>query len=77
MLISPADAGVFFELYPSLIGFAAGRLGGVAGIVDVQTFRSTLNEARAEARDCLFDNVSLVDDFIQLKAVILNIHYCQ
>jgi len=67
MLISQTEAGVFFELYPSLIGFAAGRLGGIAGIVDVQTFRSAFNEARAEARDCMFDNVGLVDDFIQLN----------
>jgi len=41
MLLPPEEAILFLSLCPSLIGFAAGRLGGVAGIVDVKTFRST------------------------------------
>ena len=64
MLLPPEEAILFLSLYPSLIGFAAGRLGGVAGIVDVKTFRSASNRARVKARDRLLDNISLINAFI-------------
>lgn len=65
MLLPPEEASLFISLYQSLIGFAAGRLGGIAGIVDVKTFRSASNEARAKARDRLLDNISLINTFIE------------
>lgn len=65
MLITPEDAEFFFRLYPSLIGFVAGRLGGVDGIVDARTFRSRPNEARVAARDKLLDNISMIDEFVE------------
>lgn len=64
MLLPPEEAILFLSLYPSLIGFAAGRLGGVAGIVDVKTFRSASNWDRIKARDRLLDNISLINTFI-------------
>jgi len=64
MLLPPEEASLFISLYSSLIGFAAGRLGGVAGIVDVDTFLQASIEARAKARDKLLSNINLVDDFV-------------
>jgi len=64
MLLPPEDALLFISLYSSLVGFAAGRLGGVAGIFDTKTFYRTSNNARAKARDKLLDNIGLIDDFV-------------
>jgi len=64
MLLPPEEASLFISLYSSLIGFAAGRLGGVAGIVDAKTFRRASNDARAKARDKLLGNIALIDDFV-------------
>ena len=64
MLLPPEEASLFIPLYSSLIGFAAGRLGGVADIVDVETFMHASNETRAGARDKLLSNITLIDDFV-------------
>lgn len=64
MLLPPEDALLFISLYSSLIGFAAGRLGGVAGIFDTKTFHRASNNARAEARDKLLGHITLIDDFV-------------
>ena len=64
MLLPPEEASLFISLYSSLIGFAAGRLGGVAGIVDVGTFHRASNNARAKARDKLLGHIALIDDFV-------------
>jgi len=65
MLIPPEEAELFFNLYPSLIGYVAGRSGGVEGIIDAQSFRSAPTNARAQARDHLLDNISLISDYIK------------
>lgn len=64
MLLPPEEASLFISLYSSLIGFAAGRLGGAAGIVNAETFRCASNNARAKARDKLLGNITLIDDFV-------------
>jgi hypothetical protein len=64
MLLSPEEASLFISLYSSLIGFAAGRLGGIAGIIDAKTFRHASNDDRAEARDKFLNNIALIDDFV-------------
>jgi hypothetical protein len=64
MLLPPEEASLFISLYSSLIGFAAARLGGAAGIVDAETFRCASNNARAKARDELLGNITLIDDFM-------------
>ena len=68
MLIPPDEASLFIPLYSSLISFAAGRLGGVAGIVDIETFLHASNESRAKARDKLLSNIALIDDFVQTNS---------
>jgi len=64
MLLPPEEASLFISLYSSVIGFAAGRLGGIAGIVDVETFLHASYEARARARDKLLSNIALIDEFV-------------
>jgi len=64
VLLPPEEAELFFKLYPALIGFAAGHLGGVDGIVDCQSFRRAAPEARAKARDRLLDNPRLLTEFV-------------
>jgi hypothetical protein len=67
MLLPPEEASLFISLYSALIGFAAGRLGGVADIVDVETFMHASNEARSKARDKLLSNITLIDDFVHIN----------
>src|SRR4030043_607617 len=64
MLLPPEDASLFILLYSSLIGVAAGHLGGVAGIVDAATFHRASNKTRAKARDKLLGHIALIDDFV-------------
>jgi hypothetical protein len=64
MLLPPEEVSLFIPLYSSLISFAASRLGGVAGIFDVETFLHASNEARAKARDKLLNNIALINDFV-------------
>jgi hypothetical protein len=65
MLLSPEDAALFLSLYMHLIGFAAGRLGGVKGIVDYPSFRAASREAKGQARDRFLDNIALLDAYIE------------
>ena len=48
MLIPPEEAKLFFNLYPSLIGYVASRSGGVGGITDIESFRSASHETKAQ-----------------------------
>jgi hypothetical protein len=65
MLISQEEAELFFALYPSVIGFAAGRCGGIEGIRDAGTFMSAPNEAKAQARNHLLNNIQLIRDYTE------------
>jgi hypothetical protein len=64
MLLPPEEASLFISLYSSLVGFAAGRLGGIEGIFDAKTFYRASNNVRAKARDKLLDHIDLIDDFV-------------
>jgi len=63
MLLAPDEAALFLSLYPSLIGYVAGRLGGVGRVKDLKTFRAATWEAKAKARDKMLDNIHFLDDF--------------
>ena len=65
MLLPAEDAALFLSLYQHLIGFAAGRLDGVKGIVDFDSFRKAPLEVKAQARDRLLDNIALIDAFVE------------
>jgi len=65
MLLPIEESSLFLTLYQHLIGFAAGRLGGVGGIVDFAGFRAAAWEAKAEARDLLLENMALIDAFVE------------
>jgi hypothetical protein len=65
MLLPPEEAALFLSLYPHLIAFAGGRLGGVEGIVDFPSFRAAPWKAKGQARDRLLDNIGLIDAYIE------------
>ncbi|HPC96134.1 MAG TPA: hypothetical protein PLU87_14410 [Sedimentisphaerales bacterium] len=65
MLLPVEESSLFLSLYQHLIGFAAGRLGGVSGITDFASFRAAKWEAKAEARNRLLDNTALLDAFVE------------
>lgn len=65
MLLPPEEASLFLSLYQHLIGFAAGRLGGIEGIVDLPSFRTASMTAKGRARDGLLDNIALIDAFVE------------
>ena len=65
MLISPEEAELFFALYTSVIGFVAGRSGGIDGIKDAGTFKSAPNEAKAQARNHLLNNIQFIKDYME------------
>jgi uncharacterized protein (DUF4415 family) len=64
VLLSPEDAAQFLRLYPALLGFVAGRLGGVEGVRDLASFRTGSGEAKAKARDRLYENLHLLDAYV-------------
>ena len=59
------DAKLFFSLYPSLIGYAAARSGGVGGITDAKSFKAAPRETQGEARDHLLENMSCINNFVE------------
>lgn len=63
MLIPQNEATLFLEVYPSLIAYAAGRLGGVAGVTDFESFMDAPLEDKAHARDALLDDAHLIEAF--------------
>jgi hypothetical protein len=65
MLLPPEETALLLSLYPHLIALAAGRLGGVEGIVDFPSFRAASWKAKGQARDRLLDNIALIDAFIE------------
>jgi len=64
MLLPPQDAALFLQLYPALLGFIAGRLGGIEGVHDLAGFRAGSMEVKAEVRDQLYENLHLLDAYI-------------
>ncbi len=65
MLIDPTESELFFKLYMSLLGYAAGRASSIAGIRDLATFRAAPNPAKGKVRDHLYENIHLINDFIE------------
>lgn len=65
MLISVDERKLFFKLYTSLLGYCAGRLGGIGGVTDLVTFMDTTNEVRAEIRDGFLANMHLLNEFVE------------
>lgn len=64
MLLPPEDAALFLRLYPALLGFVAGRLGGIEGVHDLAGFRTCSLEAKAKVRDQLYENLHLLDAYV-------------
>ena len=64
MLVPPNEAAQFLRLYQSLLGFAAGRLGGVGGVSDLISFKAASLKAKASVRDALYDRPELIDQYV-------------
>lgn len=64
MLLPPEDAALFLRLYPALLGFVAGRLGGVEGVRDLASFRACSLETKVTLRDRLYENLHLLDAYV-------------
>ncbi|MBI3800884.1 MAG: hypothetical protein HY268_28405 [Deltaproteobacteria bacterium] len=64
MLLPSEDAALFLRLYPALLGFVAGRLGGIEGIHDLASFHTCAREAKAKVRDQLYENLHLLDAYV-------------
>ena len=65
MLITAEEAKLFFSLYPSLIGYAAARSGGIGGIADGKSFKAAPREKQGEARDHLLENMNCISEFVE------------
>jgi len=63
MLIPSDQAALFHEIYPSLLGFIAGKLGGVAGVSDRAGFTAASFEKMAAVRNAILDHLPLLDDY--------------
>ena len=64
MLLPPEDATLFLRLYPALLGFAAGRLGGIEGVHDLAGFHACSTATKAKVRDSLYENLHLLDAYV-------------
>lgn len=64
MLLPSEDAAPFLRLYPTLLGFVAGRLGGIEGVHDLASFRACSLEAKVKIRDQLYENLHVLDAYV-------------
>lgn len=60
MLLAPDQGELFHRLYQPLLAFAAARLGGVAGVFDLASFKAAKMQAKARVRDAFYDNSELI-----------------
>jgi len=63
MLLEAREADQFHRLYQPLLAFAAARLGGVAGVTNLASFKIASIEVKAQVRDSLYDHPELIDEF--------------
>ena len=59
MLLEAKEGDQFHRLYQPLLAFAAARVGGVAGVTDLASFRKASIETKAQVRDALYDHPDL------------------
>ena len=64
MLLPAEDATLFLQLYPALPGFVAGRLGGIEGVHDLESFHVCPMEAKGAVRDQLYENFHLLGTYV-------------
>lgn len=64
MLIPSDEAEQFHCLYQPLLGFAAGKLGAVAGVTNLASFRDARMTAKVKVRDALLDHPELIDRYV-------------
>lgn len=64
MRISPDDTALFIEVYQDLLGFVGGRLGGISGITDYDSFCDAAMAAKGDCRDALYERIDLLGCYV-------------
>jgi hypothetical protein len=65
MRLSEDDANLFYKLNPALLLFVNLRLGLQKEIVNIKNFLSLKLEKKLEVRNALYDNIDLIDEFVE------------
>lgn len=65
MRISENDVELFYKLNPALLLFANLRLGIQREVVNINNFLSLKLEKKVEVRNALYDNIDLIDEFLE------------
>ncbi len=63
MLIPESEAKLFFELYPSLIGYATAKSVS-SSIKNASSFQNATIEEKLSARNALFDDINILKQYI-------------
>ena len=67
MLVSNEDATLFFEIYPPFIGYCNGYIDKKGKIKDSKTYTDSPPEERLKARNIVFSNPEVIDQYIKLN----------
>jgi hypothetical protein len=65
MRLSEDDVNLFYKLNPALLLFVNLRLGLQKEIVNMKNFLSLQLEKKVEVRNALYDNIDLIDEFVE------------
>ncbi len=65
MKLSDGDAALFYKLHPALLSYANRRLEVLNGALGPEEIAGLPVEERMEVRDALYDDVGLIDSFVE------------
>jgi len=65
MKLSQKDAALFYKLNPSLLFYINQRIGVIRDISTLDEFMKSSPEEKVEVRDALYENIELLDSFVE------------
>ncbi len=65
MRLSEDDVNLFYKLNPALLLFVNLRLGLQKEVVNIKNFLSLQLEKKVEVRNALYDNIDVIDEFVE------------
>lgn len=65
MKLSKQDADLVFDLIWSLQAYVNRKLKLIPGVIEFEDFALLPDEQKLEAREALYDNIDLIDDYVQ------------
>lgn len=65
MRLSIDDVNLFYKLNPALLLFVNLRLGLQKEVVNIKNFLSLQLDKKVEVRNALYDNINLIDEFVE------------